>query len=71
MYRIFLIRFFSYNYSILHGETFYINTCFIFHNTCKKYQVFRDNRDAMVIILIALEIFCTQNIKDLKNDMKF
>ena len=40
-----------------------------YNNNSKKYQEFKENRGAMVIIRGGLEIFRSQNTKDSKNDM--
>ena len=42
----------------------------IIYNNSKKYQEFRENRDAMVIIPIEMEMFHNKNTKNSKNDIK-
>ena len=43
-----------------------INVLFYNYNS-KKYYESRENRGAIIIIPIELEIFCSQNIEDSKN----
>ena len=41
-----------------------------YNDNFKKYQESGESRGAMIIIPSRLEIFCSQNTKDSKNDMK-